>query len=830
MPYPTGDINQDGIVNAIDLSLLVSRWNTNDPDADLNNDGTVNAIDLSLLVSNWGATGTPTGTALLVTNESTLSAGNQALQSRLVSLGYSVTTRLDSAPVDYTGMDVVVFGSITGGNINGKYANPPIGVVSVDSWTHFGLGTAIGFQNTVTTLQVTNTAHPLSGGLSNGNHVVYNTPGYLVWSTNHNTATAITIATNPGQPTQPIVFGYEAGSMMVNHYATTRHVGMGLHKDVRANMSAAGWTLFDAAVAWARASTYVAPPPPAAPTGLTATASSTQVSLTWNTVAGAASYNVKRSTTSGGPYTTIQSNVTTTSFTNTGLTNGTTYYYVVSAVNTQGESANSSQVSATPVVASSKLGVYMDTTTLQRMRTRATSGPYRVAGDVSPNSPGYWNDHIVPQSNTFYSNPLAYVHNPSFSGEWSISNGGFPNSSAKIVLDCAQIRALVGGNLTHRTAVRDWVVAQVNASNFQWSDLSKFPMGHTYKEESGQSQDSNGSYNSVMGDQGHGGATWLRIVAYAFSNLEAWSLDAGQPSMFTAAQKNQALSWLYHGARYFQAWADRNSAVIWGYNNDRFNLIFNNRLGGNLRTVWWNADGSAGRQVDVQPHYSYNNRYAQTHATAFVISQLCIDHSWAPPAGKITPIQLRARTVQRLKEMIITCLHPDGTYPDQDRDLPPEGSEVGLAYTANTLGAHAAMANVAMLAGDDSLWTWETTQGYNAATTGSPPNFPGDKGLRWYMRVVANYHTDAYNRYATNTGNSDDRQDGRKPRTNPTWYGVAFTYAFSQDWYWKDELVKQACLRTHAATPAYPSSPSYPGWTSPNAEVAGLFQFQQDVI
>jgi hypothetical protein len=60
--YPTGDINQDGIVNAIDLSLLVSRWNTNDPDADLNNDGTVNAIDLSLLVSNWGAT-TPIPTA-----------------------------------------------------------------------------------------------------------------------------------------------------------------------------------------------------------------------------------------------------------------------------------------------------------------------------------------------------------------------------------------------------------------------------------------------------------------------------------------------------------------------------------------------------------------------------------------------------------------------------------------------------------------------------------------------------------------------------------------------------------------------------------------------
>jgi hypothetical protein len=39
MPNPTGDINQDGVVNAIDLSLLVSRWNSTDADADINNDG-----------------------------------------------------------------------------------------------------------------------------------------------------------------------------------------------------------------------------------------------------------------------------------------------------------------------------------------------------------------------------------------------------------------------------------------------------------------------------------------------------------------------------------------------------------------------------------------------------------------------------------------------------------------------------------------------------------------------------------------------------------------------------------------------------------------------
>ena len=89
-------------------------------------------------------------------------------------------------------------------------------------------------------------------------------------------------------------------------------------------------------------------PPPAAPTGLNATAGDSQVALTWNTSAGAATYNVKRSLTSGGPYTLVSGSLTTTNYTDPGLTNGTPYYYVISAVNASCEGTNSMQVSATP--------------------------------------------------------------------------------------------------------------------------------------------------------------------------------------------------------------------------------------------------------------------------------------------------------------------------------------------------------------------------------------------------------------------------------------------------------------------------------------------------
>jgi fibronectin type 3 domain-containing protein len=86
---------------------------------------------------------------------------------------------------------------------------------------------------------------------------------------------------------------------------------------------------------------------PAAPTNLTATPGNAVVALTWTASAGATGYNVKRATTSGGPFTQLAA-PSSNSYTDSSVTNGTTYYYVVSAFNSTGESANSAQVSATP--------------------------------------------------------------------------------------------------------------------------------------------------------------------------------------------------------------------------------------------------------------------------------------------------------------------------------------------------------------------------------------------------------------------------------------------------------------------------------------------------
>ena len=86
---------------------------------------------------------------------------------------------------------------------------------------------------------------------------------------------------------------------------------------------------------------------PARPIDLTSESGNAVVSLSWTGSVGATSYNVKRSTSSSGPFTTIASTVGTT-FTDNSVVDCTVYTYVVSALNSAGESPNSASTGGNP--------------------------------------------------------------------------------------------------------------------------------------------------------------------------------------------------------------------------------------------------------------------------------------------------------------------------------------------------------------------------------------------------------------------------------------------------------------------------------------------------
>jgi hypothetical protein len=92
------------------------------------------------------------------------------------------------------------------------------------------------------------------------------------------------------------------------------------------------------------------------PTGLAASSGQGAVSLSWTTSPGATSYSVKRGTVPGGPYATIASAVTSTTYTDDNVPGGnpqygttTVYYYVVTATSACGESGNSPEVPGAPI-------------------------------------------------------------------------------------------------------------------------------------------------------------------------------------------------------------------------------------------------------------------------------------------------------------------------------------------------------------------------------------------------------------------------------------------------------------------------------------------------
>ena len=132
--------------------------------------------------------------------------------------------------------------------------------------------------------------------------------------------------------------------------------------------------------------------PVAVPTGISATASNAQVVLNWSPSAGASSYTVQSSTTSGGPYNTIAT-TSATSYTNTSLVNGTTYYYVVAATDGVNVSSNSIEVSATPVASHVNLALNQPVTA----SSYQASSPYcpaiyAVDGNLSTRWASAWSD------------------------------------------------------------------------------------------------------------------------------------------------------------------------------------------------------------------------------------------------------------------------------------------------------------------------------------------------------------------------------------------------------------------------------------------------------
>jgi fibronectin type 3 domain-containing protein len=282
-----------------------------------------------------------------------LTPGDALIRSALVGLGYAVTTVEDAASssTDAAGKKLVVISrSVGSADVASKFdavAVPVIlneGALFQEMRVCSADAATLGAQ---TTLTVANPSSPLAAGMS-GAVVVVDQPASLTVGAALPSADVALVAA--GGASQAAVFGYDTGAALTSGTAPARRVvfflddpGNGSTATAQVT-SDAGWQLFGAAVSWAAGTTGAVP---GAPTSLAASAASGQVDLTWSGSLGATSYRVQRATSSGGPYSVIAT-VPGASFSDTGVSNGTTFFYVVSAVNSTGESGNSNEAAATP--------------------------------------------------------------------------------------------------------------------------------------------------------------------------------------------------------------------------------------------------------------------------------------------------------------------------------------------------------------------------------------------------------------------------------------------------------------------------------------------------
>jgi len=88
-----------------------------------------------------------------------------------------------------------------------------------------------------------------------------------------------------------------------------------------------------------------------------------QITLNWNSYPGASSYDVDRGTSSGNENTTVAAGITATNYTDSGLTNGDTYFYIVTAYGPGGILTNSAEVSVTPFLFTAGVDYWTNTIT-----------------------------------------------------------------------------------------------------------------------------------------------------------------------------------------------------------------------------------------------------------------------------------------------------------------------------------------------------------------------------------------------------------------------------------------------------------------------------------
>ncbi len=445
-----------------------------------------------------------------------------------------------------------------------------------------------------------------------------------------------------------------------------------------------------------------------------------------------------------------------------------------------GEDAGSGVAEAVPSV-EGRSGLLHSPEEVVLWRQRAQQGPYRVAGDVSANSPGDWS-RIRLNADRFVANPSAGRWQGPPQGDLSTCvqqwDGEPPTGGPSELRDAAFV-ALVTGEERFATEVKSELLWQASAPGTDFSNRSRWCPG-------------------VLMDVNPGFIVtwWLTKLLLAYDYLG--------PEAFSAEEQALLDEWFLEAARFFQVDLDESLSRLFADRGRSERLSRSIRInpdcGGNY---------FLGSRTTCTLNRHYNNRRATTARFVGLVGVHQQDDS------------LKESARQFVEEFLMYGVFPEAFVADFLRGT-PDKPMLGFAYGANTVAPVLTIADAFARSGDTSLYEYTTSVGAFGSEGGA-------KNLLFAARSFGKHVDGTYRRYVRDSSEDPDYLiDGE-------WAGMGFLHdvAFAQaNVYFQDDYLRQAYTRSGSGMDGYPSRVAsngpHPVWTGEGGIFPGvLFMYGQ---
>lgn len=446
-------------------------------------------------------------------------------------------------------------------------------------------------------------------------------------------------------------------------------------------------------------------------------------------------------------------------------------------------------------------GIFFATTNeLSTWRNRRTNGPYRNSTDKNhggTEGPPGWAQIVAEKDaliagTTLWSGPADLDADGSilFSGS---STANDPPSTARKDANraaSAALYAVVENDNAVRTAVKNYVVAQLNPVAYPRLDFANSTLWPTTKDT-----DLNPGF--VI-------ANWLGSFTFA---IDLIGID-----QFTAAELETVCGVLYHASRVMAGMVHVSLSSVLGV--DRLSEIWS--VGAAETNTW--IPYSGGPAYNKQGRF-VNNRRASMATLPGVCGHWLDSIGYVSP-GPMTLADMRNHGRVYFKEQIRYGLYPPSADPGGVAGFTTDfhrasstSPDSGLSYASGMISAMGSIADAAARFGDPSLFTYTTRDGaYHSACQATDP----DKSLEQAMLTLARYYNQTYNKLDPS---GTTRIDGRSA---PLVRDIEVMVR--SNLHYQNTELRDTYKRVLAGTAVYPASPQATGAaTSPYRVDNGIY-------